>query len=204
MFDRYSERARRALFFTRYELNHLGGAIIEPGHLLLGLLRDLKGIHRLLANWNIPLADLRLTIEQRVTHGDKLPTSAEIPFAEATKRVLSFAAEEADRLVHHSIEPEHLLLGLLHENDPVAAASLIAYGISLDGTRELMVSRWHTDHATTDTQLIESAKSLATAHVERIMQFAQDLAQTESGSPEGQLLVGRIDQELMMLMELLN
>jgi ATP-dependent Clp protease ATP-binding subunit ClpA len=204
MFDRYSEGARRALFFTRYELSHLGGAIIEPGHLLLGLLRGSKGIQRLFAHLSIPLGELRLTIEHRVTRGDKLPTSAEVPFASATKRVLNFAAEEADRLLHHDIEAEHLLLGLLRENDPVAAASLSAYGISLNGTREFIASPPHTDNAAIDTQLVESVKPLAAAHVERIMQLVRDLAQAESGSPEGRMLVGRIDQELMMLMELLR
>ena len=204
MFDRYSERARRALFFTRYELGQLGGETIDPAHLLLGLLRDSKGIHRLFASWNIPLAELRLKIEQRVTRGDKMPTSVEVPFAAATKRVLNFAVEEADRLLDHNIEPEHLLLGLLRENDPVAAASLIAYGIGLDGTREFIVSSPHTYNATADTDLVESVKPLAAAHVERVMQLVRDLAQTESDSAEGRTLVGRIDEELMMLMELLN
>ena len=118
--------------------------------------------------------------------------------------MLNSAVEEADRLLDHNIEPEHLLLGLLRENDPVAAASLIAYGISLDGTREFIASSPHTDYATTDTQLVESVKPLAGSHVERIMQLVRDLAQTESGSTEGRTLVGRIDEELMMLMELLN
>jgi hypothetical protein len=62
----------------------------------------------------------------------------------------------------------------------------------------------HTDNATTDTQLVESVKSVAAAQVERITQLVRDLAQTESGSTEGRTLVGRIDEELMMLMELLN
>jgi ATP-dependent Clp protease ATP-binding subunit ClpA len=204
MFGRYSERARRVLFFSRYELGQLGGSAIEPAHVLLGLLRDSKGIHQLCANWNIQLGELRLKIEQHVTRGEKLPTSVEIPFAEATKRVLNFAAEEADRLLHHDIEPEHLLLGLLRENDPVAAASLVAYGIGLDGTREFIASRPHTFNVTTDTELVESVEPPAAAHVERIMQLVRDLAQTESGSTEGRELVGRIDEELMMLMELLN
>ena len=204
MFDRYSERARRVLFFSRYELGQLGGATIEPAHLLLGLLRDSKGTHRLFASRNIPPADLRLTIEQRLTRGETVPTSVEIPFAAATKRVLHFAVEEADRLLHHNIEPEHLLLALLRENDPVAAASLIAYGISLDGAREFIASSPHIRNATTDIQLVESVKPLAAAHVERIMQLVRDLAQTESNSTQGRTLVGRIDEELMMLMELLE
>ena len=166
----------------------------------------LKGYTNCLRTGIFRSRELRSKIEQRVTRGEQLPTSVEVPFAETTKRVLIFAAEEADRLLHHSIEPEHLLLGLLRENDPVAVASLIAYGISLDGVLASPSSRSspRTDNATTDTQLVESVKPLAAAHVERIMQLVRDLAQRESGSAEGRILVGRIDQELMMLMELLN
>ena len=100
--------------------------------------------------------------------------------------MLNFAAEEADRLFDHNIEPEHLLLGLLRENDPVAAASLIVYGISLDGTREFISSNPHTDNATTDTHLIESLKPLGAYHVERIMQLVRDLAQTNRTIPRGE------------------
>ena len=118
--------------------------------------------------------------------------------------MLNFAAEEADRLLQPTVEPEHLLLGLLRENDSIAAASLIAYGFGLDDTREYIVSRSRTRIATADTELGESVNPLAAAHIERIMQLVRDLAQTDSNTAEGQTLVGRIDDELMMLMQLLN
>jgi ATP-dependent Clp protease ATP-binding subunit ClpC len=204
MFERYSERARRVLFFARYELSVLGGETIDPAHLLLGLLRDSKDTDRLFTSRNIPPAELRVKIEQGVTRGATLPTSVEIPFAAATERVLHFAAEESDRLLHHTVEPEHLLLALLRENDPVAAASLIAYGIGLDDTREFIVSRLQDRPATADMEPIESVNPLAAAHIERIGQLVRDLAQTDSNSAEGQTLVGRIDNELMMLMNLLS
>ncbi len=203
MFERYSERARRVLFFARYELSELGGETIDPAHVLLGLLRD-RGTDRLFASRNIPPAELRLTIEQRVPRGSRFPTSVEVPFAGATKRVLNFAAEEADRLLQHHVEPEHLLLALLRENDPVAAASLIAYRMDLDDIREYIVSRSRTRIATTDTQLVESVNPFAAAHVERIKQLVRDLAQMDSNSAERQAVVGQIDDELMMLMNLLS
>jgi len=204
MFERYSERARRVLFFARYELSVLGGETIDPGHLLLGLLRDSKGTDALFASRNIPPAELRLKIEQQVTRGTKFPTSVEIPFAAATTRVLHFAVEEADRLLHQTVEPEHLLLGLLRENDPVAAASLVAYGIRLDATREFVVSRPRNRSATAAAEPIDAANPFAAAHAERIGQLVRELAQTDSNTPEGQALVGRIDEELMMLMNLLG
>jgi ATP-dependent Clp protease ATP-binding subunit ClpC len=204
MFDRYSERARRVLFFARYELTQLGGETIDPAHLLLGMLRDSKGADRLFASRNIPPADLRRTIEQRVGRGATFPTSVEVPFAQATQRVLNFATEEADRLLQHTVQPEHLLLGLLRENDPVAAACLIAYGMDRDDTREDIVSRSRTRTATTDTELVKSVNPLAAAHIERIKQLVRDLAQTDSNTADGQTLVGRIDDELTMLMNLLS
>jgi ATP-dependent Clp protease ATP-binding subunit ClpC len=205
MFDRYSERARRTLFFARYELGQLGGATIEPAHVLLGLLRDSKGIRRLLAARNIPLAELRSAIEQHVTGGEQLPSSIEVPFAAATIRVLKFAAEEADRLLNPGIEPEHLLLGLLRENDPVAAAPLNAYGVGLDGTRETVALRSGGSKVPTAvTDLVESVSPLAAVHVERIMKLVRDLAQTEPNSAAGRTLVGRVDDELMMLTQLLD
>ena len=167
--------------------------------MLLGLLRDSKGTAALLASRNIPPAELRSKIEQRVTRGAKFPTSVEIPFAEASKRVLHFAAEEADRLLHQTVEPEHLLLALLRENDSVAAASLVAYGIGLDDTREYIVVRSPNRSAPGNAELIASVSPLAAAHVERIMQLVRELAQTDANTPEGQTLVGRIEAELMML-----
>lgn len=198
MFERYSERARRVLFCARYELSVLGGETIDPAHLLLGLLRDSKATDGLLASRNIQPAELRLKIEQGVTRGAKVPTSVEVPFAAATTRVLHFAAEEADRLLQQTVEPEHFLLALLRENDPVAAANLIAYGIGLDDTREYIVSRPRNRSATVDPELV-NRNPLAGAHIERIMQLVRELAQTDSNSPEGQTLVGRIEAELMLL-----
>jgi hypothetical protein len=90
------------------------------------------------------------------------------------------------------------LLALLREDDPVAAASLIAYGIGLDDTREYIVSRPGNRSATVDPELVDR-NPLAAAHIERIMQLVRELAQTDSNTPEGQTLVGRIEAELMLL-----
>ena len=90
----------------------------------------------MMAHWNIPVADLRHEIEQRATRDTTpLRMSVEVPFARPTKRMLNNAVEEADRLLSRHIEPEHLLLALLRENDSVASVSLAAYGM----TDELMM-----------------------------------------------------------------
>jgi ATP-dependent Clp protease ATP-binding subunit ClpC len=140
MFERYTERARRALFFARYEASQLGSVSIETEHLLLGLIRDHKGItSRLFARSGLSLEDIRRDIEGLTVLREKTATSVEIPFSTETKRVLQCAAEEADRLMHNYIGTEHLLLGIFHEDGSVAASILMAKGMRLNTVREDIV-----------------------------------------------------------------
>ena len=132
MFERYTEDARRTLFFARYEASELGGATIEPEHLLLGLVREGR-ITDLLPGG---LEAARSAIEQRVNRRERLPENAEMPFSPSTKRILTTAAAEADALDHQYIGCEHLLMGILREEDPVAAAYLHSAGVRLGAVRE--------------------------------------------------------------------
>ncbi|HTM05501.1 MAG TPA: TIGR03435 family protein [Vicinamibacterales bacterium] len=140
MFERFTERARRVLFFARYECSQLGNPSIETEHLLLGLLREGKGVtSRLFTRAGLAVDELRQEIEQQTTTHEKIPTSAEIPFSPAAKRVLRAAEEEADRLLHHYIGTEHLLLGLLRDDTTVACRLLNTHGIQLEKVREAIV-----------------------------------------------------------------
>ena len=136
MFERYTESARRALFFARYEVSQLGATSIETEHLLLGVSRAASGVvARVLIDAGLSTETLRREIAGRAAPGEPTSTSVEIPFSRATKRVLHFAAEEADRLAHAYIGVEHLLLGVLREDDPVAAPILHSHGVKLDRVR---------------------------------------------------------------------
>ena len=140
MFERYTERARRVLFFARYEASQLGSISIETEHLLLGLIREGKGLtSRLFARSHLSLEDIRKEIEGRTVFREKVSTSVEIPFSTETKRVLQHAAQEADRLLHNQIGTEHLLLGILREDRSVAALILAEKGMRLNGVREDVV-----------------------------------------------------------------
>src|SRR5213080_1175852 len=140
MFERYTERARRVLFFARYEASQLGSISIETEHLLLGLIREGKGLtSRIFARSHLSLENIRKEIEGRTVFREKVSTSVEIPFSAETKRVLQFAAEEADRLLHNYIGTEHLLLGILREERSVAASILIEKGMRLNAGREDIV-----------------------------------------------------------------
>ena len=140
MFERYTERARRVLFFARYEASQLGSISIETEHLLLGLIREGKGLtSRIFARSHLSLENIRKDIEGRTVFREKVSTSVEIPFSAETKRVLQFAAEEADRLLHNYIGTEHLLLGILREERSVAASILMEKGMRLNAVREDIV-----------------------------------------------------------------
>ena len=161
MFERYDESARRTLFFSRFEASRLGVHSIESEHLLLGLMRELRGpAGRLLLA--LPLADVRKDLESN-RRAEKIATSVEIPFSAETKRVLQHACDEADGLTHRHIGPEHLLLGLMRESNSRAATTLARYGMQLDGARE-QVRELSTSAATKAVP-----KSAVVAQLERII-----------------------------------
>lgn len=140
MFERYTESARSALFFARYETTELGGEEIEPDHLLLGLLRGGSSISEwLFARANLTYDDARREIEARRGVRARHDTSIEIPFSSRTRRVLEYAAEEADRLAHTYIGTEHLLLGLLREEGPAAESPMQARRMRLEDVRDEIV-----------------------------------------------------------------
>ena len=144
MFERYTEAARRALFFARYEASRLGGISIEAEHLLLGLLREPKGVTgRVFAQTHVPLEEIRKEIERMTTFREKIATSIEVPFSDETKRILQHAAAEADRLLHTDINTEHLLLGILCEERCGAASVLAKEGMRLDAIRQDVVQARH-------------------------------------------------------------
>jgi len=141
MFEGYTERARRVLFFARYEASQLGSVSIETEHLLLGLIREGKGLtSRIFARSHLSLEAIRKEVEGRTVFREKVSTSVEIPFSAETKRVLQAAAQEADQLSHNYVGTEHLLLGILCEEQSVAATILMEKGMRLATVREDIVA----------------------------------------------------------------
>lgn len=139
MFERYSENARRTLFFARYEAS--GSPSIEVHHLLLGLIREGQEVTaRIFAEAGVSLPDLRREIEELVPRRTSIPTSVEIPFSAYTKKALHAAAEEAERFLHNHIGPEHLLVGLLRIDDSPAAKLLTGKGVGPATVREAIAA----------------------------------------------------------------
>jgi ATP-dependent Clp protease ATP-binding subunit ClpA len=100
-----------------------------------------KGLtSRVFAQPNLSLDSIRKEIEGRITVREKVATSVEIPFSDESKRILQFAAEESDRLLHNYIGAEHLLLGILREARSLAGTILMEKGLRLDAVRQQLVT----------------------------------------------------------------
>jgi ATP-dependent Clp protease ATP-binding subunit ClpC len=136
MFERYTEKARRVIFFARYEASQFGSPYIETEHLLLGLLREDKALTNRFLRSHASVESIRKQIEGHTTIREKVSTSVDLPLSNECKRVLAYAAEEAERLSHKHIGTEHLLLGLLREEKCFAAEILTERGLRLPAIRD--------------------------------------------------------------------
>lgn len=136
MFERYTEKARRIIFFARYEALQYGSSVISPEHILLGLLREDKTLSAKFFPFRLSPDAIRREVESRIVLREKMPQSAELHLAPETKRILAFAREESERLRSRTIGTEHLLLGLLREERSIAAEILFQNGVRLQSVRE--------------------------------------------------------------------
>lgn len=134
MFERYAEKARRVIFFARYEACQLGSTSIDSEHLLLGLLRETKSLFANLPDGAVD--KIRARIDGRVTKQAPISTSIDLPLSADSHHVLKSAAEEADGLDHRHIGSEHLVLGILRENQCFAADLLREFGMETATFRE--------------------------------------------------------------------
>src|SRR5712664_2475555 len=166
MFERYTEKARRIIFFARYEASQFGSPYIETEHLLLGLLREDKALTNRFLRSHASVESIRKQIEGHTTIREKVSTSVDLPLSNECKRVLAYAAEEAERLSHKHIGTEHLLLGLLREEKCFAAEILHERGLRLSELREKL------SHATP-----EGHTSLQATAASVLSEFSRDLTQ---------------------------
>jgi ATP-dependent Clp protease ATP-binding subunit ClpC len=138
MFERFTEKARRAVLFARFEASQSASPAIEPEHMLLGVLRDNKELFVKLTSLPDPERALRKSIQHHVPPSGVISTSVELPLSAATKSVLTRAFEESEAMGHKHIGPEHLLLGLLGEQESLAAKALEMSGINAENLRNVV------------------------------------------------------------------
>ena len=143
MLENLTERARRTLFFARYEAAQAGANAIASEHLLLGLLRESdEVVEQLLQRFQLSSEELRAELGAGARGGD-VSTPADLPLAEDSRRILLLAAHEAEVLSQPAVGNEHLLLGILRLEGCVAGRALAAHGLSLLAVREELGEVWH-------------------------------------------------------------
>lgn len=119
MFERYTEKARRVIFFARYEASQYGSPVIDTEHILLGLLREDRPLMRQLHLDFAP--QIRDEIAKVVRQGERISTSVEMPLSADSQEILQLASEEADRLANQRVGTEHILLAILRVEKSLAA-----------------------------------------------------------------------------------
>ncbi len=174
VFERYTEKARRVIFFARYEASQFGSPYIETEHLLLGLLREDKALTNRFLRSHASVESIRKQIEGHTTIREKVSTSVDLPLSNECKRVLAYAAEEAERLSHKHIGTEHLLLGLLREEKCFAAEILTERGLRLPAIREEL-QRTTQEKAPAAAQ---AGKTGARPEQSMLAEFSRDLTQS--------------------------
>ena len=136
MFERYTESARRVIFFATREATQFGSPSIETEHVLLGLIREDENLmNRFLRNHS-SVESVRKEIEGRTVIREKVSTSIDLPPSNECKLIIAYAAEEAERLNSYHIGTEHVLLGIFRVEKCVAAEILRERGLRLNAIRE--------------------------------------------------------------------
>src|SRR5271154_2146763 len=186
MFEKYTEKARRVVFFARYEASQYGSPFIETEHLLLGLLREDKALANKYLKTARESADtIRQEIESKIVKRPRTSTSVEVPLSQECKRILASATEEAERLNQKNVSTEHVLLGMLREEKSFAAELLTRRGIRLATIREELTKSGGATGVPVNQRSGKETSLLA--------EFSRDLTEA---AREGKLdpLVGREDE----------
>ncbi len=137
MFERFTDRARKVMALANQEAQRFNHEYIGTEHILLGLVKEGSGVGaNVLKNLDVDLRKVRLEVEKLVKSGPDMVTMGKLPQTPRAKKVIEYAIEEARSLNHNYVGTEHLLLGLLRENDGVAAQVLMNLGLKLEDVRE--------------------------------------------------------------------
>ncbi|MBU2257682.1 MAG: AAA family ATPase, partial [Candidatus Omnitrophica bacterium] len=136
MFNRFTERARKVIILAKEEARRFNHDYIGTEHILLGLIREGEGVAAtVLEKLGISLENIRLEVEKLVQPGPTTQIIGDIPFTPRAKKALELAAEEARALGHNYIGTEHLLLGLIREEEGVASQVMLNLGVDLNTVR---------------------------------------------------------------------
>jgi len=200
MFERYTERSRRVIFFARYEALQYGSPVISPEHVLLGLLREDKTLSARFFPYTPTVSPekIRRDIEERIVVRDRMPQSSELHLSSDTKRVLVIANEESRMLKQRTVSPEHILLGIIRHSTSVAAEILAGHGLRPQDVRDSLMRR---GSAVTGIDLFAPRASQEESKTPSLVEYTRDLT---SSAADGKLdpVIGR-ENEIGRLIEIL-
>jgi len=192
MFEKYNEKARRALFFARYESSKLGSKVIESEHILLGILREGEDvIKEIFSRFNVKPDDVRREIEGDRVFVERVSSTQELPLSEESKKILAYASHEAESMMHPYVGTEHLLIGILRVDPSVASRILVAHGFNLYGVREETIAL-----------IKEREASKQKKELPFLAEYARDLTAL-AGQGSFDPLVGR-DKEVERIIQILS
>jgi len=194
MFEKFTERGRKVIVYAREEAERLQNDYLGTEHILLGTLREEDGIPvTVLRKMGIDVDQIRLEVERNLPSTGNTLTFGDIPFTPRAKKVLEYAVEEARLLGHNYIGSEHLLLGLIREEEGIGGKILRSFGVNLLGSRQLVIN--YLRRAATQV----TAKKSPTPALD---EFSRDLTQlAKSGKLDP--VIGR-DQEIDRVLQILS
>ncbi|HET7318898.1 MAG TPA: ATP-dependent Clp protease ATP-binding subunit, partial [Nitrospirota bacterium] len=194
MFEKFTERGRKVIVYAREEAERLQNDYLGTEHILLGTLREEDGIPvAVLRKMGIDVDQIRVEVERNLPSSGNTLTFGDIPFTPRAKKVLEYAVEEARLLGHNYIGSEHLLLGLIREEEGIGGKILRSFGVNLLGSRQLVIN--YLRRAATQV----SAKKSPTPALD---EFSRDLTQlAKSGKLDP--VIGR-DQEIDRVLQILS
>jgi len=137
MFDRFTNRARQVIIIARKEADRFNHNYIGTEHILLGLIKLGQGVAvNVLRRMGLDFETVRREVEKAVGKGPETKPGGEIPLTSRAKKVIEYAVEEATSLNHSYVGTEHILMGLLREEEGVAARVLTNLDIDIESVRE--------------------------------------------------------------------
>ena len=137
MYERFTDRARKVMQLANQEAQRFNHEYIGTEHMLLGLVKEGTGVAaNVLKNLDVDLRKIRLEVEKLVQNGPEMITMGKLPQTPRAKKVIEYSMEEARNLNHNFVGTEHILLGLLREQEGVAAQVLMNLGMKLEDVRE--------------------------------------------------------------------
>jgi len=202
MWQRFTERARKVVFYAQEEAQKFGEGYVSTEHLLLGLVRESDSVAaRVLDKLGVSLSRIRAEIEKSLPRGEARPNT-DMSLTPRAKRVIDLAYDEARNLNNNYIGTEHLLLGLIREGDGLAGRVLAKLGVELEkARREVMALQDNETQSRPSSRSGSSPSSGGSSRTATLDEFGRDLTDL---AREGKLdpVVGR-HAEIERVMQIL-